>query len=142
MVCPNCTTKSVIKLAYYTGGNKSSYRQVISQTFFLMSLPSQKNSEINSISLENADIELFESGKKWAWHQSGIGHAHYILKGQLLLKFIWSLPWQSCFYFQNCWSFLPYKAETDFRAKLVFIAPFKATDCQNNTNYWFSIEDL
>ena len=40
------------------------------------------------------------------------------------------------------WSFLPYKAESDLRAKSLNKVPFKAPDCQNATNMWFSIEDL
>ena len=40
------------------------------------------------------------------------------------------------------WSFLPYKAESELRAESLSKAPFKASDCQNGTNVWFSIEDL
>ena len=38
--------------------------------------------------------------------------------------------------------FLPYKAKSDLRAKSPNRAPFKASDYQNATNMWFSIEDL
>ena len=37
------------------------------------------------------------------------------------------------------WNYLPYKAESDFEAKLVKKAPFKAIDCKNTTNMWFSL---
>ena len=40
------------------------------------------------------------------------------------------------------WSFLPYKAESELRAESLNKAPFKASDFQNATNMWFSIEDL
>ena len=38
--------------------------------------------------------------------------------------------------------FLPYKAEADLKAKSLNKVPFKASDCQNGTKMWFSIEDL
>ena len=40
------------------------------------------------------------------------------------------------------WNLLSYKTESDMRAKSVNRAPFKATDCQNATKMWFSLENL
>ena len=48
----------------------------------------------------------------------------------------------SRFWKNEIWSFLPYRAESDLRAKSLNKVPFKASDCQNATNMWFSIEDL
>ena len=39
-------------------------------------------------------------------------------------------------------SFLPFKAESDLRAKSLNKACFKASDCKNATNMQFFIEDL
>ena len=36
--------------------------------------PSQENIEKNDSLFESPDIELFESGKKWAWLHPGGGH--------------------------------------------------------------------
>lgn len=39
-------------------------------------------------------------------------------------------------------SFLPYKSESDLRAKSLNKAPFEVSDCQNATIMWFSIETV
>ena len=40
------------------------------------------------------------------------------------------------------WSFLLYKAESDLKEKSVNKVPFEAYYCQNDTNMWYSKEDL
>ena len=40
------------------------------------------------------------------------------------------------------WSLLPYKAESDLKEKSVNKVPFEASYCQNDTNMWYSKEDL
>ena len=52
-------------------------------------------------------------------------------------KFLSSPFWKNAI-----WSLLPYKAKSDLRAKSLNKVPFKASDCQNGTKMWFSIEDL
>ena len=37
------------------------------------------------------------------------------------------------------WSFLPYKAQSDLRAKSVKRAPYKSTDCPKDPEIWFPI---
>ena len=37
------------------------------------------------------------------------------------------------------WSFLPYKAQSDLRAKSVKRAPYKAADCPKDPEIWFAI---
>ena len=44
------------------------------------------NDETNNISLVSPYMELFESEKNWAWHDSGDGHIHLTQKVLLLLK--------------------------------------------------------
>ena len=39
--------------------------------------------------------------KKWAWHHPGGGHAPLTEKALLLLKLVWSLPWQKFLQFQK-----------------------------------------
>ena len=52
-------------------------------------------------------------------------------------KNLWRDFWKNAI-----WRFLPYKAESDLRAKSLSRAPFKATNYQNATNMWFPIENL
>ena len=40
------------------------------------------------------------------------------------------------------WSFLLFKAESDLKEKSVNKVPFEASYCQNDTNMWYSKEDL
>ena len=48
--------------------------------------------------------------KKWAWHHPMDGHAHLTEKASLLLKPVWSLPWQKSFQFQNCFQLPLFRA--------------------------------
>ena len=52
-------------------------------------------------------------------------------------KNLWRDFWKNAI-----WRFLPYKAESDLKAKSLNRAPLKATDYQNATNMWFPIENL
>ena len=48
--------------------------------------------------------------KNWAWHHPMDGHAHLTEKASLLLKPVWSLPWQKSFQFQNCFQLPLFRA--------------------------------
>ena len=48
--------------------------------------------------------------KNWAWHHPRDGHAHLTEKASLLLKPVWSLPWQKSFQFQNCFQLPLFRA--------------------------------
>ena len=82
---------------------------------------------------------LYLGKKKCAWEMTLLTFFKWYLNNlnlefeKILLSHFWK---------NEIWSFLPYRAESDFRAKSLNKGPFKASDCQNATNMWFSIEDL
>ena len=82
---------------------------------------------------------LYLEKKKCAWKMTLITFLKCLLVNlnPEFKKNLWRDFWKN-----TILRFLPYKAESDLRAKSLSRAPFKATIYQNATNMWFPIEDL
>ena len=82
---------------------------------------------------------LYLGKKKCAWKMTLITFLKWQVDN-LNLEFKKNLSRD--FWKNAIWSFLLYKAVSDLKVKSVNRVPFKATDYQNASNIWFSIQHL